>query len=288
MTAWIVTLLLLGLMLALDFALAFRNRNIETSLRAALGWTFFYLATAIAFGISLGIWSTQQARQEFFAGWITEYSLSFDNLFIYILILARLKVAKEKEELVLLTGIGTSLFLRAIFIAGGAALVDRWSWVFFVFGGFLIYTAISLFKESEEEEWQEGRYIQWLRKRGTKTFTLALTAIAITNVLFAFDSIPAIFGLTTNTYVIVTANVFALMGLRQLYFVIGNLMKKLVYLTEGLSILLAFIGVKLLFEAGRSQGWHHIPDISLGVSLVVILGVLAATTALSLYKSRSR
>jgi tellurite resistance protein TerC len=287
MTAWAVTLAFLAVMFIFDFALAFRNRNVETTFKAAMGWTLFYVALAVSFGFSLGMWSTEKARQEFFAGWITEYSLSFDNLFVFILILARLKIAKEREELALLIGIGSSLFLRAIFIAGGAALVNRWSWVFFIFGAFLVYTAISLIRESEEEEWQEGRVLIWLRKRGASNFTLALVAIALINVLFAFDSIPAIFGLTTNPYIIVTANVFALMGLRQLYFLIGNLMKKLVYLTEGLAVILAFIGVKLILEAAHSQGWHHIPVISLGVSLGFILGVLVLTTGISLYKSRN-
>ena len=289
-TAWIVTLLGLTAVLGFDFALAFFNRNKTTTLRAAVLWTLFYVGLAIAFGITLGIWSTHQARQEFFAGWVTEYSLSFDNLFVFILILARLKVSKEREELVLLIGIVSSLFLRGVFIAAGSAVVNRFSWIFFFFGAFLIYTAISLIRESEEEEWHEGRLITYIRKRGASTFVVALVAIATTNVLFAFDSIPAIFGLTKNPYIIVTANVFALMGLRQLYFLIGGLMQKLIYLTEGLSIILGFIGLKLIFEAAESQGWHKvfgvkIPVISLQVSLGVIIGVLALTTIISLLKT---
>jgi tellurite resistance protein TerC len=288
-TAWLVTLLGLTAVLGFDFALALLNRNKQTSLKVAIFWTLFYVGLAIAFGISLGFWSTHQARQEFFAGWITEYSLSFDNLFVFILILARLKVSKEKEELVLLIGIVSSLLLRGVFIAAGSAVVNRNSWIFFFFGAFLIYTAISLIRESEEEEWHEGRLITLIRKRGASTFVVALVAIATTNVLFAFDSIPAIFGLTKNPYIIVTANVFALMGLRQLYFLIGGLMQKLIYLTEGLSIILGFIGFKLIFEAAASQGWHKffgikIPEISLQVSLVVIIGVLALTTTISLLK----
>lgn len=290
-SAWLITLLALTIILGFDFALAVINRNRKTSMKVAVAWTLFYVGLAIGFGYSLGIWSTTRARSEFFAGWITEYSLSFDNLFVFILILARLKVAKEREELVLLIGIVSSLLLRGVFIAGGSALINRWSAIFFLFGGFLVYTAISLVKESEHEEWKEGRLIAFLRKKGASTFVVALVAIATTNVLFAFDSIPAIFGLTKNPYIIVTANVFALMGLRQLYFLIGGLMQKLIYLTEGLATILAFIGLKLIFEAAHSQGWEKIagvkvPVISLQVSLGFIVVVLTTTTALSLWKSK--
>ena len=250
---WELTLGILLLVLAFDFAMAYRQRNVETSLSTAVKWTLFYIALAVGFGISLGQWADSQAQNEFFAGWLTEYSLSFDNLFVFVLILARLKVAKEKEQLVLLFGIAASLLLRGGFIALGSVIVSKFSWVFFFFGAFLIYTAYTLIKESEEEEWEEGRIISYLRKKGASTFTLALVAIAMTDVLFAFDSIPAIFGLTKDPYIIVTANIFALMGLRQLYFLIGGLMKKLVYLTEGLALILAFIGVKLLIEALHSQ-----------------------------------
>ena len=285
--AWAITLVLLSAILAFDFLLALRNRNKKTSLKSATLWTLFYVGLAIAFGLFLASWATEGARTEFFAGWITEYSLSFDTLFVFILILARLQVPEEKEELVLLIGIVSSLFLRGIFIAGGSALVNRYSWIFYFFGLFLIYTAIQLFRENESEEWKEGRLISFIRSKGASTFVLSLIAISTTNVLFAFDSIPAIFGLTKNPYIIVTANVFALMGLRQLYFLIGGLMKKLVYLTEGLSLILAFIGVKLVLEAAVSGGHHKIagitiPEISLTVSLGFILIVLVTTSLVSL------
>lgn len=288
---WELTLGILLLVLAFDFAMAYRQRNVETSLSTAVKWTLFYIALAVGFGISLGQWADSQAQNEFFAGWLTEYSLSFDNLFVFVLILARLKVAKEKEQLVLLFGIAASLLLRGGFIALGSVIVSKFSWVFFFFGAFLIYTAYTLIKESEVEEWEEGRIISYLRKKGASTFTLALVAIAMTDVLFAFDSIPAIFGLTKDPYIIVTANIFALMGLRQLYFLIGGLMKKLVYLTEGLALILAFIGIKLLIEALHSQHWDHIgsfeiPHISLQVSLGFIIGTLTLTAVLSLLKTR--
>jgi len=278
------TILGLIAVLGFDFLLALKNRKKPTSMKAATGWTIFYVVMAIVFGWALGQWSIPQRRSEFFAGWMTEYSLSFDNLFVFILILARLKVEKEREELVLFIGIVSSLLLRGIFIAGGSAIVNRWSWIFFFFGAFLMYTAVQLFRESEHEEWQEGRLLRLIRNRGASTFVVALVAIATTNVLFAFDSIPAIFGLTKSPYVIVTANVFALMGLRQLYFLIGGLMQKLVYLTEGLSVILAFISVKLILEASDSQGWK-VPQISLSLSLVFIVVVLALTAAISLIKA---
>ena len=287
---WQITLAVLLLVLAFDFAMAFRQRNVETSLSTAVSWTLFYVAAAVVFGISLGQWADTQSQNEFFAGWLTEYSLSFDNLFVFVLILARLKVAKEKEQLILLIGIAMALVMRGGFIALGSVIVSKFAWVFF-FGAFLIYTAYSLVKESEHEEWKEGKVITYMRSKGASTFTLALVAIAMTDVLFAFDSIPAIFGLTKEPYIIVTANIFALMGLRQLYFLIGGLMNKLIYLTQGLSIILAFIGVKLFLEAMHSQGWHSVgplelPHISLIFSLGMIIGTLALTSILSLYKTR--
>jgi tellurite resistance protein TerC len=292
-TVWIVTLLVLGLILTIDLLIAITNRHKVTTIKAAAIWTLFYVALAVVFGISMGSWGSAQAQGEFFAGWITEYSLSMDNLFVFILILARMKVSQEKEELVLLIGIVMSLFLRGIFIGAGSALVNRWSWVFFLFGAFLLYTAYKLITEDSAAEYEEGPFIKFLHKKGASYFVIALSAIATTNVIFAFDSIPAIFGLTKDPYIVVTANIFALMGLRQLYFIIGGLMKKLIYLSQGLSIILGFIGLKLIFEASHFQGWDSvagvpIPEISLGLSLSVILGVLVMTTVLSLIKGRKQ
>ena len=289
--AWTLTLGGLALVLLFDFIFAYRSRNVVTSLRSVAIWTGIYVAAAIVFGISLGFWSTSQSRSEFFAGWITEYSLSFDNLFVLLLIMARLQVEKEREQIILFWGILSSLFLRGIFIAGGSALVNRYQWIFYFFGGFLIYTAIQLFRESESEEWEEGRIIAFLRKRGVKIAIIGMVAIALTNMLFALDSIPAIFGLTRNPYVIVTATIFASMGLRQLYFLIGDLMGKLIYLSEGLSVILAFIGLKLIFEATIAEGHPKVagikvPDISLGLSLSFVIGTLVITAILSAIKGR--
>ncbi len=290
LTVWEVTISALLAVLAFDLALAVIRRNKETSIREAAAWTIFYVSAAIAFGYSLGIWSTTQARGEFFAGWITEYSLSVDNLFIFILILARFKIDKTKQQLVLLIGIIMALILRGIFIALGSAAISRFSWVFYIFGAFLLYTAYKLINESGEKEWKEGKLITWFRKKGASPLTIVLVAIAFTDLIFALDSIPAIFGLTKDPYIVFTANAFALMGLRQLYFLLGGLMNKLIYLTQGLAIILGFIGVKLIIEAIHGGGTHkilgvEIPEISTQFSLAVIVGTLVTTTIASLIVS---
>ena len=289
-TVWEVTIAVLLAVLAFDLALAVIRRNKETSIKEATAWTVFYVSAAFAFDYSLGVWNTTQARSEFFAGWITEYSLSIDNLFIFILILARFKIDKTKQQLVLLVGIIMALVLRGIFIALGSAAISRYTWVFFIFGAFLLYTAFKLIKESGEKEWKEGRLIGWFRKKGASPLTIVLVAIAVTDLIFALDSIPAIFGLTKDPYIVFTANAFALMGLRQLYFLIGGLMSRLIYLTKGLSIILGFIGVKLIIEAFHGIGTHilfglHIPEISLPFSLTFIIGTLVITTIASLIVS---
>jgi tellurite resistance protein TerC len=289
-TVWEVTIAVLLAVLAFDLALAVIRRNKETSIKEATAWTIFYVSAAIAFGYSLGVWNTTQSRNEFFAGWITEYSLSIDNLFIFILILARFKIDKTKQQLVLLVGIIMALILRGIFIALGSAAISRYTWIFFIFGAFLLYTAFKLINESGEKEWKEGRLIGWFRKKGASPLTIVLVAIAVTDLIFALDSIPAIFGLTKDPYIVFTANAFALMGLRQLYFLIGGLMSRLIYLTKGLSIILGFIGVKLIIEAFHGIGTHilfglHIPEISLPFSLTFIIGTLVITTIASLIVS---
>jgi len=290
LTVWELTIAALLAVLAFDLALAFIRRNKETSMKEAAAWTIFYVSAAIAFGYSLGIWSTTQARGEFFAGWITEYSLSVDNLFIFILILARFKVDKTKQQLVLLVGIIMALILRGVFIALGSAAISRFSWVFYIFGAFLLFTAYKLISESGEKEWKEGKLITWFRKKGASPLTIVLVAIAFTDLIFALDSIPAIFGLTKDPYIVFTANAFALMGLRQLYFLLGGLMNKLIYLTQGLAIILGFIGVKLIIEAIHGGGTHkilgvEIPEISTQFSLIVIVGTLVITTIASLFVS---
>ena len=289
-TVWELTIAGLLAVLAFDLALAILRRNKETAMKEAAAWTIFYVSAAIVFGYSLGEWSTTQARGEFFAGWITEYSLSVDNLFIFILILARFKIDKTKQQLVLLVGIIMALVLRGIFIALGSAAISRYTWVFYIFGAFLLYTAYKLISESGEKEWKEGKLITWFRNRGASPLTIVLVAIAFTDLVFALDSIPAIFGLTKDPYIVFTANAFALMGLRQLYFLLGGLMTKLIYLTKGLAVILGFIGVKLIIEAIHGNDIHkilgvEIPEISTQFSLAVIVGTLVTTTIASLIVS---
>ncbi|MEY3094214.1 MAG: TerC family protein [Actinobacteria bacterium] len=287
---WTISLISVIAVLGLDLIWAILRRNKETTLREAAAWTFIYVSAAIVFGFSMQSWGTEQASKEFFAGWITEYSLSIDNLFIFLIILSRLQIAKKQEQLVLLFGITLALIFRGIFIAIGAAVISRYVAVFFLFGAILLYTAWTLIKEEPgENEWQEGRILTFLRNKGLSNFTLALFALGMTDLIFALDSIPAIFGLTRDPYIVFMANAFALMGLRQLYFLVGILLKRLVYLSKGLSIILAFIGFKLFIEAFHGVGIHEIAGIhltkpSLNVSLGVIIASLAVTTVISLAK----
>ena len=288
---WAITLGVIFLVTLGDLIWAWFRRNTVTTLKEAAIWTGIYVSAAIAFGVSLRSWGGQTKSAEFFAGWITEYSLSIDNLFVFLIILSRLKIEKEKEQLVLLLGILMALVMRGIFIVIGAAVVERFVAVFFFFGAILIWTAYKLITEDpEEDEWQENRVITALRKRGYSTFTIALVALGTTDLLFALDSIPAIFGLTRDPYIVFMANAFALMGLRQLYFLVGILLKRLVYLSKGLSIVLGFIGIKLIIEALHGVGIDYIygvkvPHVSLTVSLGVIISALAVTTVISLRAS---
>ena len=279
----------------LDFSWAVIRRNQETSLKEASLWSLLYVSLAIGFGIYLGTWTDSKTQQEFFAGWLTEYSLSFDNLFVFVIILSRLKIEEKSKQLALLFGILIALVFRIFAITLGAAAIKQFEWIFFIFGAFLIYTAIHLFIESsqEHEEEKESKIISYLSSKGMKPFTVALIALGLTDILFALDSIPAIFGLTQNVYVVVTANIFALMGLRQLYFLIGGLMQRLIYIGKGLSVILGYIGVKLLFHAFHAVDIHeiagvHIPKITITQSLSVIVGVLAISTIASLVVTARR
>ncbi|MEI6306964.1 MAG: TerC family protein [Actinomycetes bacterium] len=289
---WVITVLVLSGIIVFDLLVAIIRRNSETTVKESALWTIFYISLAILFGAMLPNWATTQAQGEFFAGWLTEYALSIDNIFVFVIILSRLKVPKEKQQLVLMIGILLTIAIRGLFIPAGATLIARFSSIFFLFGGFLIYTAYELFKESGEEdkEWKEGKIVTALKSKGASTFTIALVSLALTNVVFSLDSIPAIFGLTKDAYIVTTANIFALMGLRQLYFLIGGLLTKLVYLSKGLSVILGFIGVKLILEAFHGIGIHqiggvHIPEISLNTSLFVIITCLIITTITSLIAS---
>ncbi len=289
---WVITIAVLAGIIFFDLGLAVIRRKKETSMLEAGFWTIFYIGTAIVFGLLLPHWASTQGQKEFFAGWLTEYALSVDNIFVFIIILASLKVQKELQQLVLLLGIMLTIAIRGLLIPLGAALISRFASIFFLFGIFLIYTAWELAKENEDEEWKEGKVVALLKKRGFSTFAIALVALGLTNLVFSLDSIPAIFGLTKDPYIVTTANVFALMGLRQLYFLLEGLLARLVFLSKGLSFILGFIGVKMIMEAFHGIGIDeiagvHIPEVSLEVSLGIIVATLIVTTVASLTATRN-
>ena len=304
---WVLTIVGLCALIAVDFLVGGRKPH-EVSLREAGTWTVVWVLLAVLFGIGLFVFGNAQASGEFFAGYVTEKSLSVDNLFVFVLIMTKFAVPSIYQQRVLMVGVLIALVLRAVFIAMGAAILAHFSWVFFVFGAFLVWTAWKLIKEAgsgdQHEEYEENRFLKLVERRfpstddyrGTKLVVVengkrlitpmlvVMLAIGSTDVLFALDSIPAIFGLTQDPYIVFTANAFALMGLRQLYFLIGGLLKKLVHLAYGLSAILGFIGVKLVLHALHEAG-VHVPVISIPVSLVVIGGVLVIVTATSLWSS---
>jgi len=277
----------------------------------------FFVSLAVLFGLGVWYFSGADFATQFFAGWLTEYSLSVDNLFVFLIIMAKFGVPEKLQQSALMVGIVIALILRGIFIAVGAAAINRFSWIFYIFGAFLIYTAVHLALEgrSDNDEFEENRFLKWVETRfpatnvwhGTKLFIrsngsriitpmfIVILALGTTDLLFALDSIPAIYGLTQEPFLVLTANIFALMGLRQLYFLIGGLLKRLVYLGVGLAILLAFIGTKLILHALHVNELPFInggepvsgaPEISIGQSLAVIVGILVITTIASLLKSR--
>ncbi|MFG2912295.1 TerC family protein [Kitasatospora sp. NPDC048298] len=309
-TMWVSTILVLIALIVADFFIGGRKPH-EVSIKEAGIWTAVWVALAVLFGGFLWWHSGAQPAGEFFAGYITEKSLSVDNLFVFILIMGKFAVPRIYQQRVLMFGVIIALVLRAVFIAGGAALVSEFSWVFFIFGGFLIWTAWKLIKEARaeeegEEEFEENRVLKsitgrfpatddyrgtrlFVRENGRRLITpmlIVMLAIGTTDVLFALDSIPAIFGLTQDPYIVFTANAFALMGLRQLYFLIGGLLKKLVHLSYGLSVILGFIGVKLVLHAAHEAGAAWAPEIGIPFSLGFIVVVLAITTFTSLRASK--
>ncbi|NQW74954.1 MAG: TerC family protein [Candidatus Planktophila sp.] len=287
-TVWLLTLGVLGAVISIDLFIAILRRNKETSMAEAGIWTGIYISAALIFGFLMPNWTTDaNAQKEFFAGWLTEYALSVDNIFVFVIILSRLQVEKTKQQLVLLLGILIALLLRGGFIAAGSAIIERFSGAFFVFGAFLIFTAYKLLTEHDQKEWKEDRVVTYLRKRGASTFMIALVSLGVTDLVFALDSIPAIFGITRDPYIVVCANIFALMGLRQLYFLLQGLLQRLVYLSKGLSFILAFIGLKMFVEAFHGIGIHEIagiklPTVPIEVSLLIIVLALTVTAVASL------
>ncbi len=308
LTLWVLTILGLCALIGVDFLIGGRKPH-EVSIKEAGIWTAVWISLAALFGVGLLVFGGGQPAGEFFAGFVTEKSLSVDNLFVFVLIMSKFAVPSVHQQRVLLIGVLIALVLRAMFIAAGAAVIANFSWVFFIFGAFLVWTAWKLVQDTRsgghDEEYEENRLLKAIQKRvpatdhydGNKLFVIengrrlmtpmliVMLAIGTTDVLFALDSIPAIFGLTQDPYIVFTANAFALMGLRQLYFLLGGLLKRLVHLSYGLSVILGFIGVKLVLHALHESG-VHVPEISIPVSLGVIVGVLAITTATSLVASK--
>jgi tellurite resistance protein TerC len=310
---WIITLCATIAVLLFDVVVIGRRPH-EPSKRETGTALAIYIGLAVAFGVWVWFFHGSRYGLEFFAGWLTEYSLSVDNLFIFLIIMASFNVPKKFQQQALLVGIILALVFRGIFIALGAVAINQFSFVFYVFAAFLIYTAINLARDTDHEDDADNMVVRFARshlkftdkwdglklyvkENGKRLMTpmfLVIVALATTDLIFALDSIPAIYGLTQEPYLVFTANVFALMGLRQLYFLLGDLLKRLVYLSQGLAIILAFIGVKLLLHALHENevpfinGGEHVPvpEIPTLASLGVIIVVLLITTAASLYKTR--
>ncbi|MFJ5105631.1 MULTISPECIES: TerC family protein [unclassified Glutamicibacter] len=306
----IIALIVLCAVLIADLLYVTKRPHIPSMKEAGI-FVGIYISLALIFGAVIWTQAGPQLGQEFYAGWVTEYALSVDNLFVFIIIMARFSVPRKYQQEVLMFGIIIALVLRAIFIVLGAAIIEQWSWVFYIFGAFLLWTAWNQLKDDDEDE--ESGLVKKLTSKlpiskdfdgaklrtvvdGKKLFTpmvLVFVTIGMTDLLFAFDSIPAIFGLTKSAFIVFTANIFALMGLRQLYFLLGGLMNRLVFLKHALSFILAFIGVKLVFHALHENSLPFINggeplhyawlDISVGVSLLVILGAIVIATVLSLW-----
>ena len=310
---WAITLAVTLAVLVVDVAV-FARRPHEPSKRECVTALVVYVSLAIMFGLWVWKFHGSQFGLEFYAGWLTEYSLSIDNLFIFIIIMASFNVPKIHQQQALLVGIVLALVFRGIFIALGAVAIQQFSWIFYIFGAFLVITAIRLARDTDHSDDADNAVVRfaktylnttdrwdglklYIKHDGKRLMTpmfLVIVALATTDLLFAVDSIPAIYGLTSEPYLVFTANVFALMGLRQLYFLLGDLLQRLVYLSQGLAFILLFIGVKLLLHAlhenelpfingGEPVGVPEIPTL---LSLAVIVLTLLITMVASLVKTR--
>jgi tellurite resistance protein TerC len=313
---WALTIAAIVGMLIFDFVGHVRTPHAPT-LRESAIWSAVYVAIAVAFGLLIFWFYGAEFGGEYFAGYVTEKSLSVDNLFVFVLIMASFGVPRELQQKVLLFGIAFALVLRTVFILVGAAAIENFSWIFYIFGGFLVYTAYAQAKSGghgDDEDYQENAVLRLARrvlpttqeyhsdrlttridgKRFITPLFIALIAIGSADILFAVDSIPAIFGLTQETFLVFTANAFALLGLRQLFFLLDGLLDRLVYLAYGLAVILGFIGAKLLIHALHTNelpfinGGEHvtvIPEIPTWLSLTVILATWAVTPGASRARS---
>lgn len=311
---WAITIAITIAFFIFEFFAHVRTPH-EPSIRESAWWSAFYVGLAGLFGVGVGVFSGWQFGGEYFAGYLTEKALSVDNLFVFLLVMTAFAVPRAYQQKVLLIGIAIALVMRGIFIAVGATLIANYSWVFYLFGALLLLLAYRQAFIHGESNPANGRFMKFVRrhlpvtdeyhgdkltvlKNGRRFVTpmlLVLVTIAFVDLIFAVDSIPAIFGLTEEAYIVFTANAFALMGLRQLYFLIGGLLQRLVYLAQGLAVILAFIGVKLVMHAlkvnevpfingGQSVPWAF--DIPIWFSLLFIITTIAVATVASLIKTR--
>jgi tellurite resistance protein TerC len=315
---WLVTIVGLLALMGIDLFVVDRRPH-RISMAEAGRWVAGYVGCAVLFGGLVWLLAGSKFAGEFFSGYLTEYSLSVDNLFVFLVIMTAFKVPVIHQHRVLLVGILIALLLRGMLIVAGAALISRFVAVFYLFGAFLIYTAYRIARSpdatDEEADYEDNAVIRLIRRvvpvtkryhdqrsvirvDGRRMITpmlVVIIAIGTTDLLFALDSIPAVFGLTRDPYLVFAVNAFALMGLRQLYFLIGGMIQKLVYLRAGLAVLLSFIGIKLILETVHDdwQPFVHgaqslpVPVPGAGVSLAVVVGVLAVTVFASMIKNRS-
>jgi tellurite resistance protein TerC len=302
---WTLTIAVIVALLALDLTLGVLRPH-AVGFREATAWSVFYIAVAIGFGVVFGSVAGWDYGTEYFAGYIVEKSLSVDNLFVFVIIMGTFAVPEKYQQEVLTFGIIIALVLRVIFIALGATLLSLFSFMFLIFGLILIYTAVQLFRHRDEDPDPDNVVVRTAKRIfpvtddfvGGKLFTrldgkrtatplfITLIAIGSADLLFALDSIPAVFGVTEEAYIVFAANAFALLGLRALFFLVKGLLDRLVYLSTGLSIILAFIGAKLVLHWAHSDISKSVPEISTPISLGVILVVLVVTTVASLIKVR--
>lgn len=311
---WIITIAVTILFFVYEFFAHVRKPH-EPSVAESARWSAFYIGLALLFGVGIGVVSGWTFGGEYFAGYLTEKALSIDNLFVFLIVMAGFAVPKMYQQKVLMVGIIIALVLRGGFIAIGAALIENFSWVFYIFGVLLLFLAYRQAFSSHDSNPAEGRFMKLVRRvlpvtgvyhqdrltvrEGGKRFAtpmlLTIIAIGFVDLIFAVDSIPAIYGLTNEAYIVFTTNAFALMGLRQLFFLVGGLLERLVYLAQGLAVILAFIGVKLVFHAlhvnelpfingGQPLLW--VPEIPIWFSLLFIGATIVAATVASLFKTR--
>ena len=313
----VTSIIVLIVIMIVDLLIVIRRPHLPTLKESSL-WVAFYVTLALVFALLMLLIGDTEHAGQFLAGWLTEYSLSIDNLFVFVIIMARFAVPAKLQQEVLMIGIIIAIILRGIFILLGAQLIENFSWIFYIFGAFLLYTAWKQAFDNDEtgEEATDNFFIRMIKKRvattdefhgaklrttidGRRVFTpmlIVFLAIGSTDLLFALDSIPAIFGITESPFIVFTANIFALMGLRQLYFMLGGLLERLVYLHYGIAFILAFIGVKLVSHAmhvnelpfingGQPIEWA--PEIGTFQSLGVIIGAMAVATIASLIKTNS-